>query len=97
MIDSEAYGEDTVTGSSIQSTRNSIMSRNSYYISNNQNEKFEYINNFYNSALMKDVIWCLTKALKFYTKEMDMIYEILDYLINKDKIITNQFSLETEY
>lgn len=91
MIDNEAYGEDSITGSSMQSTRNSIISRNSYYTSNNQNDKFEYINNFYNSALMKDVIWCLTKALKFYTKEMEMIYEILDYLINKDKIITSNF------
>ncbi len=97
MIDNEAYADESITGSSMQSTRNSIISRNSYYTNNNQNEKFEYINNFYNSALMKDVIWCLTKALKFYTKEMDMIYEILDYLINKDKIITNQFLTGIEF
>lgn len=97
MIDSETYAEDSINGSSIQSTRNSIISRNSYYTNNNQNEKLNYINSFYNSALMKDVIWCLTKALKLFTKEMDMTYEILDYLINKDKIITNQFLTEINF
>jgi len=98
MIETEQITEDPNTGHSLQSTRNSIISKNSFpLIRSNSSDKFDYVNNFYNSALMKDIIWCLTKALKFYTKEMDMIYEILDYLTSKDKIISYQFLIGVEY
>jgi len=90
--------EESSSGFSLQSTRNSIISRSSYFMNNSNNsEKFDYITNFYNSPLMKDVIWCLTKALRFYTKEVEMVYEILYYLINKDKFITNQFILGLQF
>lgn len=87
--------------SMLKSNRNSIMSKNSYFIPNNASilstEKCDNIANFYSSSLMKDVIWCLTRALKYFIKEIDMVYEILDYLINKDRIITNQFLLHLEW
>lgn len=77
-------------------TRQSLTSRNSYIVKSG-GEKYEQINNFYNSPLMQDVIWCMTKALTYFIKDTDLIYDILDYLINKDKLITIQFISSNEF
>ncbi len=76
--------------------RGSIVSKNSYSINRNnieENNKGEKANlkNFYNSEIMNEILWCLTIALKYLTKDEKVIYDILDYLICKNKLITNNF------
>lgn len=81
---------------SFRSDRNSIISRSSNLTKSSnfiseENNLNDSMKNFYNSEIMNEILWCFIKALKFLSKESEVIYDILDYLILKDKLITYNF------